>query len=93
MVAGYASAYEIVQAPDTVALTVEMIHDPRVIPLGAPAHLPATFRRWHGDSRGHWQGDTLVVDTINYKPGAFMRDLERVSSTSWNGSPGANRTS
>lgn len=73
LVAGYASAYEIVQSPDTVALTVEMIHDPRVIPLGAPAHLPATFRRWHGDSRGYWQGDTLVVDTINYKPGAFMR--------------------
>ena len=73
LVAGYASAYEIVQSPDTVALTVEMIHDPRVIPVGAPAHLPATFRRWHGDSRGHWQGDTLVVDTINYKAGAFMR--------------------
>jgi len=73
LVAGYASAYEIVQAPDTVALTVEMIHDPRVIPVGAPAHLPPTFRRWHGDSRGHWQGDSLVVDTVNYKPGAFMR--------------------
>ena len=73
LVAGYASAYEIVQAPDTMALTVEMIHDTRVISLGAPRHLPTTFRRWHGDSRGHWQGDTLVVDTINYKPGSFMR--------------------
>ena len=73
LVAGYASAYEIVQGPDTLALTVEMIHDPRVIPLGASAHLPPTFRRWHGDSRGHWHGDSLVVDTVNYKPGAFMR--------------------
>ena len=72
LVAGYASAYEIVQSPDVVALTVEMIHDPRVITIGS-AHLPSTFRRWHGDSRGHWQGDTLVVDTIHYKPGAFMR--------------------
>jgi hypothetical protein len=73
LVAGYASAYEIVQSPDTVALTVEMIHDPRVIPLNAPAHLSTTFRRWHGDSRGRWEGDSLVVDTVNYKPGAFMR--------------------
>ena len=73
LVAGYASAYEIVQGPDTVALTVEMIHDPRVIPVGASGHLPPTFRRWHGDSRGQWQGDSLVVDTVNYKPGAFMR--------------------
>jgi hypothetical protein len=72
MVAGYASAYELVQAPDTVALTVEMIHDSRVIPLGK-AHLPSTFRRWHGDSRGHWEGDSLVIDTVNYKAGAFMR--------------------
>ena len=73
LVAGYASAYEIVQSPDTVALTVEMIHDPRLIPLNTAGHLPATFRRWHGDSRGRWQGDTLVVDTTNYKAGAFMR--------------------
>jgi hypothetical protein len=72
MVAGYASAYEIVQAADTVALTVEMIHDPRLIPLNAPA-LPSTFRAWHGVSRGQWEGDTLVVDTVHYKPGAFMR--------------------
>jgi hypothetical protein len=73
MVAGYASAYEIVQAPDTVTLTVEMIHDTRVIPVDAAAHLPSTFKRWHGDSRGHWEGDSLVVDTVNYKAGAFMR--------------------
>jgi hypothetical protein len=73
LVAGYASAYEIVQSPDTVALTVEMIHDPRVIRLGASAPLSSTFRRWHGESRGRWEGDTLVVDTTNYKTGAFMR--------------------
>lgn len=73
MVAGYASAYEIVQAPDTVALTVEMIHDPRMIPLTAAAPLPSTFRAWHGVSRGHWEGDTLAVDTVHYKEGAFMR--------------------
>jgi hypothetical protein len=73
LVAGYASAYEIVQSPDTVALTVEMIHDPRIIRLGAPARLSSAFRRWHGESHGRWDGDTLVVDTINYKAGAFMR--------------------
>jgi hypothetical protein len=50
-----------------------MIHDPRIIRLGAPARLSSAFRRWHGESHGRWDGDTLVVDTINYKAGAFMR--------------------
>jgi hypothetical protein len=73
IVAGYASGYEIVQAPDTVALTVEMIHDPRMIPLNTAAPLAPTFRAWHGVSRGRWDGDTLAVDTVHYKEGAFMR--------------------
>jgi hypothetical protein len=72
LVAGYQSAYEVVQTPTAVALTMEMIHDTRVIPLDQRAHLAPAVRQWLGDSRGHWEGDTLVVDTANYKPASFM---------------------
>jgi len=72
LVAGYQSAYEIVQTPNTVALTMEMIHDTRVITLDQRAHVAPVVRQWMGDSRGHWEGDTLVVDTANYKPASFM---------------------
>jgi hypothetical protein len=72
LVAGYQSAYEIIQTPDTVALTLEMIHDTRVIPLDQRPHLAPAVRQWLGDSRGHWEGDTLVVETANYKPRSFM---------------------
>ena len=72
LVAGYQSAYEIVQTRDTVVLTLEMIHDSRVITLDNRPHLAPSVRQWLGDSRGHWEGDTLVVDTTNYKPRSFM---------------------
>ena len=44
----------------------EMVHDARIIPLGGQPHLPGTIRQWMGDSRGHWEGDTLVVKTTNF---------------------------
>ncbi len=71
--AGYQSYYQIVQSPKTVVLVTEMIHDSRVIPIDGSPHPPSSIQLWHGDSRGHWEGDTLVVDTTNYKPGAFLR--------------------
>ena len=46
----------------------EMIHDARVIPIGDMPHADDSIRLWHGDSRGHWEGDTLVVETTNYSP-------------------------
>jgi hypothetical protein len=49
-----------------------MIHDTRVITLDQRSHLAPTVRQWLGDSRGHWEGDTLVVETANYKPRSFM---------------------
>jgi len=55
-----------------VVMTMEMIHDTRVITLDKRAHVAPTVRQWLGDSRGHWEGDTLVVDTTNYKPRSFM---------------------
>ncbi|HYL35847.1 MAG TPA: hypothetical protein VEV17_08055 [Bryobacteraceae bacterium] len=70
--AGYNSYYQIVQSRDTVAIEMETIHDTRLIPLDGRPHLPSNIQTWLGDSRGHWEGDTLVVDTTNYLPNAFM---------------------
>src|SRR5678810_385709 len=58
LVAGYQSAYEIVQTRDTVVLTLEMIHDSRVITLDQRPHLTPVVQQWLGDARGHWEGDT-----------------------------------
>lgn len=64
--AGYNNAYRIVQAPGYVAIQYEMIHEMRIIPLDGRPHLPAAITQWNGDSRGHWEGNTLVVDITNY---------------------------
>ena len=72
LTAGYQSYYQILQTPTSVVFMTEMIHDTRVISLDGHPHLPPTIHQWLGDSRGHWQGDTLVVDTTNYKPRSFM---------------------
>jgi len=71
LAAGYQSYYQIVQSPTSVVILAEMIHDARVIPLDGGPHLPSNIQTWLGDSRGHWEGDTLVVDSTNFKPGAF----------------------
>jgi len=63
---GYNSFLQIVQTPASVAIMQEMIHDVRIIPLDGRPHAPANVRRWLGDSRGRWEGDTLVVDTTNF---------------------------
>ena len=69
---GYQSQYQIVQSRGAVVVTTEMIHDARVIPIDGGPHPAAAVEQWRGDSRGHWEGDTLVVDTTNYKPRAFQ---------------------
>jgi hypothetical protein len=69
---GYQSYYQIVQTPGSVMVMTEMIHDARVIYLDYAPHPSEAVQQWKGDSRGHWEGDTLVVDTTNYKPRAFM---------------------
>jgi hypothetical protein len=61
----YNNLKQIVQTPTAVVILNEMIHDARVIRIGSE-HLPPTIRRWMGDSVGHWEGDTLVVDTTNF---------------------------
>jgi hypothetical protein len=65
----YNNAYQIVQVPGYVLIVTEMIHDARIIPIssdGRSAHDDARVRSWGGDSRGHWEGKTLVVDTTNF---------------------------
>jgi hypothetical protein len=64
--AGYNNAYQIVQTPGYVVIHAEMIHDARIIPLDDRPPLPATQHLLEGDSRGHWDGDTLVVETTNF---------------------------
>ena len=64
----YNNNYEIVQTRGQVAIAAEMNHETRIIPLDGSPHLPPQFRQWRGDSRGHWEGDTLVVDTTNFIP-------------------------
>jgi hypothetical protein len=63
----YNNNYQIVQSKDTVSILVEMVHDVRTVRIGGK-HLPANVRLWMGDSIGHWEGDTLVVETTNFHP-------------------------
>jgi hypothetical protein len=64
--AGYGSGYQILQSPGYVAIVYEMIHEARIIPLDGRPHVGPAFRLWNGDSRGRWEGDTLVVDITGY---------------------------
>jgi hypothetical protein len=62
----YNHGVEILQTPGYVVIFYESMHNARLIPLDGRPHLPSTVRLWDGDSRGHWEGNTLVVDTTNF---------------------------
>ena len=65
----YNNAYQIVQTPGYVLIVTEMVHDARIVPIsrdGHAAHSDSRVRSWGGDSRGHWEGSTLVVETTNF---------------------------
>ena len=84
MPVGYNSTLQIVQGQGFVSIVQEMIHDTRVIPTDGRPHAPAEIKQWMGDSRGHWEGDTLVVETVNYNPlvsiqGAMVSDAAKVT--------------
>ena len=64
---------QIVQTRDAVVIVSEMIHDARVVSLTRRTHLPASIKRWGGDSIGRWEGDTLVVDTTNFSTKTTLR--------------------
>jgi hypothetical protein len=69
----YNNNYRIFQAPGYVVILVEMNHDARIIPLDGRPRLSAPVRQWTGDSRGRWDGDTLVVESANFKFNAQSR--------------------
>jgi hypothetical protein len=65
---GYNNTYQIFQTPGYVAILDENIHDVRGIPLDGRPHIGQNIRQWNGNSRGHWEDNTLVVETTNYSP-------------------------
>ena len=69
----YNHNYQIVQSEDYVAILVEMVHEARIVPLDGRAHLDSHVRQWLGDSRGRWEGDTLVIETTNFNGKATGR--------------------
>jgi hypothetical protein len=76
--ANYNSYMQIVQSGKTVAILQEAIHDVRIIPVDGSTHPPANVTFVNGDSRGHWEGDTLVIDTTNYRPDFNMNNSEKL---------------
>lgn len=73
---GYSNMYQIFQTPDYVAIFYEVIHDVRIIPLDGRPHVSQGLRQWWGDSRGHWEGDTLVVDITNFSDKTFLKQQQ-----------------
>jgi len=88
MPAGYNANYQIVQSPGYVMILFEQNHDVRIIPIDSRPHIARDIRQWIGDSRGHWEGDTLVIETTNFNgkiplrgSSENMRVVERFTRT------------
>jgi hypothetical protein len=86
--AGDMSYYQIFQSPGFVVIYMEVGHEARVIPLDGRPHLRSAIRQWNGDSRGHWEGDSLVVETTNFSDKSYfmgatehLRVVERFTRT------------
>ena len=77
MPTGYGSAYQIVQGPGYVAILIEMVHESRMIPLAGRPHVGRAIRSYMGDSSGHWEGTTLVVETTNFKQNDELPKIHR----------------
>ena len=77
---GYNSYLQIIQSPETVVVLQEMIHDARVVPMDGKPHLASNVRQLHGDPRGRWDGDALVIETTNFTNG-FMGSTPNVKIT------------
>ena len=73
IMAGYQSYFALTQAPGYVVLRTEMGHDARVIPLDGRRHVARAITGYHGDSRGRWDGDTLIVETVNFSASSNFR--------------------
>ena len=71
----YGNSYEILQHKDYVVMRYEMVHEARIIPLDGRPHVSPKIRSYFGDSRGHWEGNTLVVETTNFNENLEYRDF------------------
>jgi hypothetical protein len=82
MPAIYGNSYDITQGPGFVAIRYEMVHETRVIPLDGRPHLPASMQSYMGDPVGHWDGDTLVVETTNFlEKSAYSNASDHLKTT------------
>ena len=88
----YNHGLEILQTPGTVVIHYESLHDVRIIPLDKSPHIDSSIRQWNGDSRGHWEGNTLVIDWTNFtdkqefqgQPQGNMHFIERLTKVDAN---------
>jgi hypothetical protein len=83
----YNNGIEIFQAPGYVVVDLEMIHDSRIIPLDGRPMPPGSVTNWMGESRGHWEGNTLVVETGNIRPGASPLNMATIGAPANNTIP------
>ena len=84
----YNNGMRIFQSPGVVALQMEMVHETRIIPTDGPPGIPAQLHNWLGESRGHWEnGNTLVVETTNFRPGPSSTNIGTTGSPPENDTP------
>ena len=85
----YNNGVQILQSPGYVVINLEMIHDARIIPLDGRGAPPKAVTSWMGESRGHWEGNTLVVETTNIRPGAAPLNAATIGGPqpAWNTVP------
>jgi hypothetical protein len=88
LLAGYNSNFQVIQGAGYVVILSELIHDARIVPMDGRPHVSKNVRLQLGDSRGHWDGDTLVVDTTNFSSSSNLRGasenlhlVERITRT------------
>lgn len=80
----YNNGVEIIQSPGQVTILMEMIHEARIVPLNDNTPIPVAYKSYMGVARGHWEGNTLVVVSTNFKPGASMTNTAVIASPAGN---------
>ena len=83
----YNNGIQVLQSPGYVVISLEMIHDARIIPLDGRPFPPPEVKSWMGASRGHWEGNTLVIETRNIRPGASPLNMATIGAPPYNTIP------